>query len=99
MLEKYIVSLVTATRRLGDWKNEWSKFLLAGASPRASIALLRAASALAYLHGRDHVIPEDIIEMAPDVLRHRLVMDYEGLAANISADDIIQHLLSEIPVP
>lgn len=99
MLEKYIVSLVTATRRLGEWKNEWSKFLLAGASPRASIALLRAASALAYLHGRDHVIPEDIIEMAPDVLRHRLVMDYEGLAANISADDIIQHLLSEIPVP
>lgn len=99
MLEKYIVSIVTATRRLGEWKNEWSKFLLAGASPRASIALLRAASALAYLHGRDHVIPEDIIEIAPDVIRHRLVMDYEGLAANVSADDIIQHLINEIPVP
>ena len=99
MLEKYIVSIVTATRSLGEWQKDWSAFLLAGASPRASIALLRAASAMAYLHGRDHVIPEDIINIAPDVLRHRLVMDYAGLAANITADDIIQHLLSEIPIP
>ena len=99
MLEKYIVSIVTATRSLGDWHKDWSTFLIAGASPRASIAMLRAASAIAYINGRDHVIPEDILEIAPDVLRHRLVLDYSALAANVSADDIIQHLLSEIPIP
>ncbi len=99
MLEKYIVAIVTATRNLGEWKAEWSEYLLAGASPRASIALLRAASAIAYINGRDHVIPEDILEIAPDILRHRLVMDYAGLAANITADNIIEFLLSEIPVP
>ena len=99
MLEKYIVSIVTATRSLGSWHTDWSDILIAGASPRASIALLRASSALAYLDGRDHVIPDDIIEVAPDILRHRLVLDYSALAANISADEIIQHLLSEIPIP
>ena len=99
MLEKYIVSIVTATRNLGALKNEWSEYLVAGASPRASIALLRAASAIAYLAGRDHVIPDDIIEIAPDVLRHRLILDYSALAANINADNIIQFLLSEIPIP
>lgn len=99
MLEKYIVSIITATRSLGTWHADWSDILIAGASPRASIALLRASSALAYLDGRDHVIPDDIIEVAPDILRHRLVLDYSALAANISADDIIQHLLSEIPIP
>jgi len=99
MLERYIVSLVTATRQLGQWKTEWADYLLAGASPRASIALLRASSAMAYLQGRDYVTPEDIQDMAPDVLRHRLILDYAGRAANISADDIIQHLLENIPVP
>jgi MoxR-like ATPase len=99
MLEKYIVSIVTATRSLEDWHKDWSNMLIAGASPRASIALLRASSALAYLDGRDHVTPEDILEVAPDVLRHRLILDYSALAANISADDIIAHLLSEIPIP
>lgn len=99
MLEKYIVSIAGATRNLGEWHKEWSDFLIAGASPRASIALLRAASALAYINDRDHVIPEDIIEIASDVLRHRLVLNYSALAANITADDIINHLLSEIPIP
>ncbi len=99
MLEKYIISIVTATRKLGSWNKDWSNILIAGASPRASIALLRASSALAYLHGRDHVTPDDIIEMAPDVLRHRLVLDYSALAANISADEIIQYLLNEISIP
>ena len=98
-LERYIVSLVTATRQLGKWKQEWDGYLLAGASPRASIALLRASSALAYLHGRDYVTPEDIHDIAPDVLRHRLILDYACRAANVSADDITQFLLDVIPVP
>jgi MoxR-like ATPase len=99
MLEKYIVSIVTATRSLGEWQKDWAGFLIAGASPRASIAMLRAASAIAYINGRDHVIPEDILEIAPDILRHRLVLDYSALAAKVTADDIIRHLLSEIPIP
>lgn len=99
MLEKYIVSITTATRSLEKWHEGWEDILVAGASPRASIALLRASSALAYLDGRDHVTPDDILEVAPDVLRHRLVLDYSALAAKISADDIIAHLLSEIPIP
>lgn len=99
MLERYIVSLVTATRQLGQWQTEWADYLLAGASPRASIALLRASSALAYIQGRDYVTPEDVQDVAPDVLRHRLILDYAGRAADISADDIIQHLLENIPVP
>ncbi len=98
-LERYIVSIVTATRNLEKWNNSWADYLLAGASPRASIALLRAASATAYLNGRDYVIPEDIIEIAPDVLRHRLVLSYSGHAANTTTNDIIQHLLSNITIP
>ena len=98
-LERYIVTLVSATRQLGEWNADWANYLLAGASPRASIALLRAASAMAYLQGRDYVTPEDIHDIAPDVLRHRLVLDYAGRAAGVSADEIIQHLLETIPVP
>jgi MoxR-like ATPase len=98
-LEQYIVSLVTATRDLEQWRPEWKDFLLAGASPRASIALLRASSALAYLQGRDYVIPEDIQDIAPDVLRHRLLLDFAGRAADITVDTITQQLLETIPVP
>ena len=99
ILEQYIVKLVGMTRHLGDIKEGWQNFLRAGASPRASIALLRASSALAYIQGRDYVIPEDIIEVAPDVLRHRLSLGHEARAAGINADDIIQMLIAEIPVP
>lgn len=104
VLEEYIVKLVGMTRHLGeiqpvDSDDQWQDFLRAGASPRASIALLRASSALAYIKGRDYVIPEDIIEMAPDVLRHRLILGHAARAANFDADMIIQHLLSKVPVP
>ncbi|MCK5359784.1 MAG: MoxR family ATPase, partial [Gammaproteobacteria bacterium] len=99
MLEKYIVSLVGATRNLSDLNPDWHDFLIAGASPRASIALLRAASATAYLRGRDHVIPEDIIEIAPDVIRHRLILGYAARAANVSRDDIIKYIIEQTPIP
>jgi len=99
MLEKYIVSIVSATRDLGKLLPEWSDFLLSGVSPRASIAMLRASSAMAYLNGRDHVIPDDILEVAPDVLRHRLLLDYAARAAGVDADAIITRLLEIIPVP
>jgi MoxR-like ATPase len=99
MLERYIVDLVATTRDLGTLNPDWADYLIAGASPRASIALLRASSALAYIRGRDHVIPEDIIDIAPDVLRHRLVMGYAARAAEVSCDDIVRHIIDTVPVP
>ena len=99
ILEKYIVKLVGASRNLASVDKEWADFLLAGASPRASIALVRASSALAYLQGRDYVIPEDIVAMAPDVLRHRLILNHAARAAGFDADAIIQKMIDVIPVP
>jgi MoxR-like ATPase len=99
MLERYIVSIISATRDLGKWLPEWSDYLLSGVSPRASLALLRASSALAYLQGRDHVIPDDILEVAPDVLRHRLLLGYPARSAGVGEDAIIAALLECIPVP
>lgn len=99
MLERYVVSVVGATRALGQWKADWSDYLVAGASPRASIALLRSASALAYLRGREYVVPEDILEVASDVLRHRIVLGYAARAADVTADHIIAHILEQVPVP
>ncbi len=104
VLEEYIVKLVGTTRNLDKIQptnsdESWADFLRAGASPRASIALLRASSAMAYLKGRDYVIPEDIIEIAPDILRHRLVLNHTARTANISADDIIQQIIAMVAVP
>ena len=99
ILEKYIVKLVGASRNLASINEDWDDFLLAGASPRASIALVRASSALAYLQGRDYVIPEDIVAMAPDVLRHRLILNHAARAAGFDADAIIQKIIDVIAVP
>lgn len=99
LLERYIVELIGCTREPERVDPQWAGFLQAGASPRASIALLRAASAMAYLQGRDYVIPEDIIAVAPDVLRHRLVLDYAARAAGVDADAIIRRILDFVPIP
>ena len=99
VLERYVVAIVTATRDLGRWHEDWADMLIAGASPRASIALLRSASALAYLDGRDYLTPEDVMDMAPDVLRHRLVLGHGAHLAGVDADTIVTHLLERIPVP
>jgi len=98
-LERYIIEIVAATRRLESIAPEWKDYLISGASPRASIALLRSSSALAYLAKRDHVIPDDIIAIAPDVLRHRIIPGYAARAANISKNDIVQRILEHVPVP
>jgi MoxR-like ATPase len=99
ILERYIVGLVGATRNLGDWQPDWSDYIEAGASPRASLALLRASSALAYLRGREYVTPEDIQEMAHDVLRHRIIPSFAARAANVSRDDMVERILERVPVP
>lgn len=98
-LEQYAVHLMQATRDLSQWCPEWPDALAFGASPRGAIALLRAASALAALRDRDYVSPDDLLELAPDVLRHRLVAGYQADAEGLSMDQIIHTLLARVPIP
>ncbi len=98
-LERYIVALVGATRNLGQFDAAWADYLQVGASPRASIALLRASSALAYLRGREYVVPDDILEIAPDVLRHRLVLGYAARAAVVDANAVVRKVLASVAIP
>jgi MoxR-like ATPase len=99
VIEQYIVDLVAATRNVKKHIPEWSNMITAGASPRGSISLLRAASANALLHQRDYVIPEDAIELAPDILRHRIVLDFAARAENVTADQVIHELIQRVPAP
>ena len=98
-LDQYVIQLVHATRQLGKWVEEWHDYVDFGASPRASLALIRSASAYAYLHGRDYVIPDDIIAMANNVLRHRILLNYTAQANLVTADDIIDRLIKLVPIP
>lgn len=98
-IERFAVELVVATRNLSEHIPQWEEMIQTGASPRASIALLRSAMARAFLDNRDYVIPEDIIELAPDVLRHRIVLDFSAQAEGVSADNIITALLDCIQKP
>jgi MoxR-like ATPase len=96
----YAVRMVTATRRtfaagLGDLK----RYVSYGASPRASIALVTGARALAFTRGREYALPDDVSELALDVLRHRIVLSYEALADDITADAIITRVLDAVPAP
>jgi MoxR-like ATPase len=70
-----------------------------GASPRASINLVLAARALAYVRGRDYVIPSDLTDLALDIFRHRLVLSYEALSDDVTADDILDKILAALPAP
>ncbi|HEY2688015.1 MAG TPA: MoxR family ATPase [Streptosporangiaceae bacterium] len=96
----YAVRLVTATRLPGlAGLDEMKRYLTYGASPRASIALVIGGRALAFLRGRDYVLPYDVSELAADVLRHRVVLSYEALADDVSPDDIIARVLNAVPEP
>jgi MoxR-like ATPase len=97
---QYAVALAGATRDPGAvGLPELARYLSFGASPRASINLILAARALAYLRGREYVIPTDARELAPDVLRHRMVLSYEALADDVSADDLLGPILAAVPLP
>jgi len=98
-IRSYIVRLVQATRPGPGpaWKGR--ERLRCGASPRASLALQGAAKALAYLDGRDHVLPDDVAALAPDVLRHRLLLTFEAEADGATTDELIQALLAATPRP
>ncbi len=98
-LEQYIVNLVVATRNPGAVHESLDGQVMYGASPRACMGIDRAARARAWLDGRDYVGPEDIQSVAPDVLRHRLVLSFEAEADGISPDSIIERLLDGVGVP
>jgi MoxR-like ATPase len=99
-IKRYIVELVGATRDpAGAGANDLVDLISFGASPRASLFMARAAKALALVRGRGFVIPEDVKEIAADVLRHRLVATYEAEAEEISTDDLVNRLLERIEVP
>ena len=99
-LIEYAVQLVTATRepeKVGQ--REMRPYITFGASPRASINLILAARALAFVRGRSYALPQDVRDLALDVMRHRLVLSYEALADNVSSDDLLHKILGAIPLP
>ena len=99
-LMQYAVRLVGATRDPARYGlPECEPWLTFGASPRASINLVEGARALAFLRGRDYVLPDDMSELVPDVLRHRLVLSYQALAEGMTADAIIARLMQHLPAP
>ncbi len=99
-LIEYAVRMVTATRKPKEFGlKELEHYIMFGASPRASINLILTARALAYVRGRDYVLPQDVLDMALDVMRHRMVLTYEALSDNITGDDILKKILDRIPIP
>ena len=98
-VEEYLLQLVLATRDPGRYSEQLARWIEYGASPRASIALDRCAKAHAWLAGRDYVGPEDVQSMAFDVMRHRLILNYEAEAEGITADRFIAELINQVAVP
>jgi MoxR-like ATPase len=98
-LEGYLVRLVVASREPAPYDQDLAEWILYGASPRATIALDVAARAHAWLQNRDYVSPEDIQAVAPDVLRHRILLSYEAEADGVNTDEVIARLLAAVAIP
>jgi MoxR-like ATPase len=99
-LVQYAVKLVSATRKPEKHGlKELDKYLSFGASPRATINLTEGARALAMMRGRTYALPEDMTDLVPDVLRHRLVLSYEALSEGLSADALVGRIMARIPAP
>jgi MoxR-like ATPase len=99
-LMQFAVKLVAATRepeKVG--LKDIGRLILYGASPRATIAMIEAGRALAFLRGRDYVLPEDVLDIAPDVMRHRIIISYEALSEGVTSDEIIRQILKAVPAP
>jgi MoxR-like ATPase len=99
-LIEYAIRMVTATR---DPKSvglpDLQHYIMFGASPRASINLILAAKALAFVRGRAYALPQDVLDVALDVMRHRVVLSYEALSDNVSSDDVLNKIIGRIPIP
>ena len=99
-LIEYAVRLVTATREPAKHGlGEMARYLTFGASPRASINLILTAKALAFVRGRDYVLPQDVLDMTLDVMRHRLVLSFEAHAEDVTADTILNAILGKVSAP
>lgn len=98
-LKRYVVSLVSATRGPQEYDDNLTVWIWNGASPRATLALLRCAKALAWLEGSDYVSPKHIQTVAPDILRHRIIPSFEAEASNVSRDAIVNRLMDVVAVP
>jgi MoxR-like ATPase len=99
-LNEYSVRLATATRNPGrNGLPELERYITFGASPRASINLILTGRALAFVRGRDYVLPDDVLDMALDVLRHRLVLSFEALSDGITSDTVLRAIIDRVPVP
>ncbi|MEO6323997.1 MAG: MoxR family ATPase [Thermoanaerobaculia bacterium] len=99
-IKNYLVELVAATRDPKAYGlSDLTDFISYGASPRATLALLSAARAHAFLQGRGYIVPEDVKDIAPDVLRHRVLLSYEAEAENVTSDQVISRILERVEVP
>jgi len=99
-LIEYAVRVVAATRHPASvGQDQLGSYITYGASPRASINMILAAKALAFVRGRDYCLPQDVRDLALDVLRHRIVLSYEALADNVSPDEILGSILNAVPLP
>jgi MoxR-like ATPase len=99
-LMEYVVRVVSATRQPAEYGiGDVAKYVSYGASPRASINMVLAGRALAFLRGRRYVTGQDIQDLALDVIRHRIVLSFEALSDDVSADDVVRRVLARIPVP
>jgi MoxR-like ATPase len=100
VLIEYAVRMVTATRKPKEFGlKELAPYIMFGASPRASINLILTARALAFVRGRNYALPEDVLDMALDVIRHRLVLSYEALSDNVTSDELLKKIFDRIPIP
>src|SRR6476646_10503128 len=99
-LIEYSVQLVTATRKPKEYGlKELEPYITFGASPRASINLILTGRALAFMRGRGYVLPQDVLDMAMDVMRHRMVLSYEALSDNVTSDHLLYRILERTPIP
>ena len=99
-LIEYAVQLVTATRQPDEvGLPKLAPYIMFGASPRASINLILAARALAFVRGRSYALPQEVVDIALDVIRHRLVLSYEALSDNVSADELLHQIIDRLPRP
>lgn len=99
-LVDYVVRVIAATRKPAEFgMQDVAGWIAYGASPRASLGIIAAARAVALIRGRDYVVPQDVVEVIPDVLRHRLVLSYDALADEVSPDDVIRRVLQTVGLP
>lgn len=98
-VEAYMVALIAATRSIGELDKELTEVIEIGASPRATLSLLHAASAKAWLEGRDFVTPDDAIALLPDILRHRIALSFAGRAQQWTEQAVIERIIELVPVP